>query len=52
MKVRAKTSFSGTSLSMHEGQELEISKEQAEEYAACGFVELITEKKVKKNEGK
>ena len=32
MKVKALKSFSGVNLSMHKGQELDISKEQAEEY--------------------
>ncbi|MFW5675664.1 MAG: hypothetical protein ACOCNL_05200 [Acetivibrio ethanolgignens] len=52
MKVRALTSFSGVNLSMYQGQELDIKKEQAEEYSACGFVEILREKKVKKNESK
>ena len=52
MKVKALKSFSGVKLSMYKGQELDISEEQAEEYSACGFVEVISEKKVKKHESK
>ena len=52
MKVRALKSFSGTKLSMYKGQELDINKEQAEEYSACGFIEILSEEKGKKNESK